>query len=100
MRIDQVEIYSDVPNAAVMRHPGRQFPGVLVQGDTLTNLAGCLSIAAREAETSGLSEDAIGAIEYAHELLSGLSAHYAAVLKQHDMEHPIPSMSTNSNTSG
>src|SRR5262245_1747536 len=38
MHVEQVEIYSDVSNAAVMRHPGRRFPGVLVQGDTLYTL--------------------------------------------------------------
>jgi hypothetical protein len=35
MRIEQVEIYSDETNTSVMRHPGRHFPGVLIQGDTL-----------------------------------------------------------------
>ena len=35
MQIKDVEIYSDQTNAAVMRHPGRRFPGVLVQGDSL-----------------------------------------------------------------
>ena len=33
MRVEPVEIYSDASNNAVMRHPGRRFPGVLVQGD-------------------------------------------------------------------
>lgn len=35
MRVDSVEIFSDLTNAAVMRHPNRHFPGVLVQGDSL-----------------------------------------------------------------
>jgi hypothetical protein len=35
MHVESVEIYSDATNAAIMRHPGRHFPGVLVQGDTL-----------------------------------------------------------------
>ena len=38
MRIEQVEIYSDVSNFAVMRHPGRNFPGSLIQGDSLSLL--------------------------------------------------------------
>src|SRR5215467_14557846 len=38
MRVDQVEIFSDATNAAVMRHPDRRFPGLLVQGDTLSTL--------------------------------------------------------------
>ncbi|KRD74512.1 hypothetical protein [Lysobacter sp. Root983] len=35
MRTDTVEIYSDQSNAAVLRHPQRKFPGVLIQGDSL-----------------------------------------------------------------
>src|SRR6185312_10005712 len=30
MRVEQVEILSDAPNRAVLRHPGRHFPGLLV----------------------------------------------------------------------
>jgi hypothetical protein len=41
MHTEPVEIYSDATNAAVMRHPGRKFPGVLIQGDTLHTL--CVS---------------------------------------------------------
>ena len=32
MHTELVEIYSDESNMAVMRHPGRRFPGVLIQG--------------------------------------------------------------------
>jgi hypothetical protein len=35
MRTELIEIYSDASNAAIMRHPGRRFPGVLIQGDSL-----------------------------------------------------------------
>jgi len=38
LRIEQVEIYSDASNMAIMRHPGRRFPGMLIQGDSLHNL--------------------------------------------------------------
>jgi hypothetical protein len=38
MRVSEVEILSDETNAAIMRHPGRAYPGVLVQGDSLHNL--------------------------------------------------------------
>lgn len=35
MHTETVEIYSDKTNAVVLRHSGRKFPGVLVQGDSL-----------------------------------------------------------------
>jgi uncharacterized protein DUF6959 len=38
MRVEPVEIYSDKTNGAVMRHPGRTFPGILIQGDNLHDM--------------------------------------------------------------
>jgi hypothetical protein len=35
MKTELVEIYSDASNLAVIRHPNRRFPGVLIQGDSL-----------------------------------------------------------------
>jgi hypothetical protein len=49
MRVEPVEILSDRTNAAVMRHPGRRFPDVLVQGDTLYTLCQAADAACREA---------------------------------------------------
>jgi hypothetical protein len=51
MHIEPVEIYSDASNAAVMRHPGRRFPGVLLQGDTLSILVRQAASVAEQAET-------------------------------------------------
>jgi hypothetical protein len=38
MRVESVEIYSDENNTVIMRHPGRRFPGLLIQGDALYSL--------------------------------------------------------------
>jgi hypothetical protein len=48
MRRENVEILSDQTNAAVMRHPGRAFPGVLVQGDSLHVLCQRADLACKE----------------------------------------------------
>jgi hypothetical protein len=40
MRTESVDILSDKTNAVIMRHPGRAFPGVLIQGDSLSVLCG------------------------------------------------------------
>jgi hypothetical protein len=42
MRVETVEIYSDATNAAILRHPDRRFPGLLIQGDTLHTI--CVAI--------------------------------------------------------
>jgi hypothetical protein len=88
MRLEQVEIYSDASNAAVMRHPGRRFPGVLVQGDTISNLASWLSRAVAEIETSNLSDEAQEGLLYVHEALSGLAEHYSTVISHHGIRPP------------
>jgi len=38
MRKVELEVFSDTVNGAVIRHPMRRFPGVLIQGDTLMTM--------------------------------------------------------------
>lgn len=86
MRIEQVEIYSDASNMAVMRHPGRRFPGMLIQGDTLHNL--CQTV---ERLCSGLGNNAEArelALELQEELQDRLD-HYKTVLIQHGIPMPF-----------
>jgi hypothetical protein len=86
MRIDQVEIYSDQTNAAVMRHPGRRFPGLLVQGDTLHSLFRRADLVCKEIEQDS------PAFEEANDLRNTLQeylSHYKAVLARHEIEPPF-----------
>ncbi|WP_115541227.1 DUF6959 family protein [Xanthomonas campestris] len=86
MRIENVEIYSEQSNAAVLRHPGRKYPGVLIQGDTLHNLCALARIACTESEGKGLgAQDAIVELR---DTLSSLLEHYKAVLDEH--QTPLP----------
>ncbi len=45
---EKLEIFSDQTNAAIMRYPGRAFPGVLVQGDSLYMLCQRADLACKE----------------------------------------------------
>jgi len=38
MRVEKVEVYSHATNSAIIRMPERKFPGVLIQGDSLSIL--------------------------------------------------------------
>jgi hypothetical protein len=81
MRTESIEIYSDQTNAAVMKHPGRTFPGVLVQGDNLYDLCWRAEMACK-----GIGRGAPG-FEEANELRNILWAylsHYKTTLT--DME--------------
>jgi hypothetical protein len=88
MRDVVVEIYSDQTNAAVLRHPNRKFPGVLLQGDTLYAI--CQSVdevcnRARDAMPAGAYEELN---DLRHQLWSMLN-HYKAVLGEHRISLPF-----------
>jgi len=87
MRAELIEIYSDATNAVVIRHPGRRFPGVLVQGDTLHSLVRSLEQARRETEST--DSDSRDALDEVIEQLQQLLGHYKAVLAEHDIELPF-----------
>lgn len=87
MRTDKVEIYSDATNAAVMKHPGRRFPGVLVQGDSLHTL--CVAAdAACKASRGKITEDEYAELNGLRNHLQELLIHYKNVLSEHQI--PLP----------
>jgi len=38
MSSDKPELLSHIPNSGIVQMPGRKFPGIVMQGDTLSNL--------------------------------------------------------------
>jgi hypothetical protein len=88
MRTEIVEIYSDQTNAAVLRHPGRKFPGVLVQGDTLHSL--CRRADDACAGARGLVQsDAYDELNDLRNHLWSLLNHYKVVLGEHQIQLPF-----------
>ena len=86
MHIEEVEIYSDESNATIMRHPGRHFPGILVQGDTL------YTFCVRADETCKLIGRGSAAYDEANDLrnrLWQLLNHYKGVLDAHGIALPF-----------
>ena len=81
MRSEAVEIYSDATNAAVMRHPERRFPGILIQGDTLYTMLCRVD----EALNTGDRDE----LEDLRDHLRGLVEHYKSVLLKHGLELPF-----------
>jgi hypothetical protein len=85
MHVEPVEIYSDATNAAIVRHPGRRFPGVLIQGDTLYSLCDRID------EVCSLIRTGRPGFEEANDLRNELWAflnHYKATLIEHKL--PLP----------
>lgn len=84
MRTENVEIYTDQSNAVVLRHPGRKFPGVLVQGDTLYALWQQADEACAEVGGEQLPEG----LDELRSKLRALVDHYKVVLGAHGV--PLP----------
>ena len=87
MRVEPVEIYSDTSNLAVMRHPGRRFPGSLVQGDSLHILCSNAERAC-DAMRAGDRDGALDEISALRDSLRDRLNHYKRVLAEHDI--PLP----------
>lgn len=85
-----LEVFSAEPNKAVIKAPGRRFPGVLVQGDTLSGLVGqarnVLALA-RRSENAGLVDVA----QALAQSLGDLIRHYEQVLAEHNIPLPYSS---------
>jgi hypothetical protein len=93
MHVAQVEIYSDATNQAVLRHPGRRFPGVLIQGDTLSSLcykADALCASCR----SQLDPEMYGELNQLRNALWGFLTHYKFVLGEHSIPLPFSDPAT------
>ena len=87
MHVESVEIYSDETNAAVLRHPGRRFPGVLVQGDTLYSLSSALEEICLKVR-SQVDPEIYQELDDLRELMRAYLVHYKAVLHKHGL--PLP----------
>lgn len=86
METMEVEVYSQATNAAIVRMPGRQFPGLVLQGDTLNILRAHAEHVVESLRGSGEATDAA---EYLATHLSELLTHYSRVLKAHSMRLPF-----------
>ncbi|WP_042396799.1 DUF6959 family protein [Streptacidiphilus carbonis] len=81
------ELFTDAGNGAVVRLPPRKFPGVLIQGDSLSIIRADVAEIMRACDQGDIDE----AREAAAILLVGLDgllARYTAALKDHGITRP------------
>jgi len=86
MRTEPIEIYSDATNAAIMRHPRRKFPGMLIQGDSLFALSQMAATALAGAEPD--SDHWHDLKELADDLQSRVDF-YSQVMREHGLKLPF-----------
>ncbi|RPF24777.1 DUF6959 family protein [Streptomyces sp. TLI_185] len=83
----EAELFTDGGNDAVVRLPGRRFPGVLIQGDSLHILRSDMDEVVQACERGDLAE----AGESAGLLLASLDAllmRYSTALEGHEIQRP------------
>ncbi|MEU3301143.1 hypothetical protein ABZ729_15140 [Streptomyces sp. NPDC006678] len=83
----EAELFTDGGNDAVVRLPGRRFPGVLIQGDSLAILRSEVAEVVEAFDQGDVEE----AREVASLLLAGLDAllmRYSAALEAHKIPRP------------
>lgn len=84
----EAELFTDGGNNAVVRLPGRRFPGVVVQGDSLS----ILRQAVAEVRDACARGDAAEALENADFLLTDLDSileRYTDALNLHGIKRPF-----------
>lgn len=87
MEKHELEVYSTASNAVVVRAPGRRFPGVIVQGDTL-HAFHLMAASVAEQVAGDPNEELSGEAAALRDGLAGLLTHYEAVLGAHGLELP------------
>jgi hypothetical protein len=84
------EVLSSATNAIVARHPGRNYPGILLQGDTVRTLLDEVDELVKEAGAGDL-EAVTGIAAFLHERLVELLTHYEDALTREGIEIPYAS---------
>jgi hypothetical protein len=84
----ELDVFSEASNQAIVRMPGRRFPGVVIQGDTLSGLVLDAKNILRELRAGN---EPIQDARYLVERLTEYLDHYERTLAAHDIPLPYPS---------
>jgi hypothetical protein len=86
---NSVELLSDATNYAIVQLPGRKFPGVVVQGDSLHSMVTRLIRLRALSETDGNDELSAG-LEELLEVLSGALRRFETTCTARGLNLPYP----------
>jgi hypothetical protein len=89
MKKVEIELYSEATGSEIVRIPERRFPGVVVQGDSLSILhANAKDLSIRLKDLGVQDEELLHAAQEVQEQLLGRMLHYQQVLAAHGIELP------------
>ena len=90
----ELEVYSQSINRGVVKMPSQNFPGLLLQGETLSTLLGL----AKSAHEKSQKTSDVELIDTSRELLDSLQKlllHYESTLGKHNIPLPYSTVRTN-----
>ncbi|WNG45404.1 hypothetical protein F0U60_15810 [Archangium minus] len=88
MQKKELEVFSEASNVAIVRMPGRRFPGSVIQGDSLSILRG-LANDLRNRLREHPDEDLRDTAQELFDLLDGRLRHYVNVLDAEGISLPF-----------
>src|SRR6188472_627989 len=89
MEVQSLEVYASDSNYAVVKPPGRQYPGSVIQGDSLFILCRlAVSMSRRVRDDESQDDKFLGDLQELTHSLVGRLLHYQSVLKEHGIELP------------
>ena len=89
MKIKELEVYSHESNSCIVRMPERNFPGVVIQGDSLSILFDNALNLVKQLEGKENEEAFLSALELAESLEAHLD-NYIDILGQNNIQLPFP----------
>lgn len=85
--VETASLLTPAVNYAVVQLPGRRFPGVVVQGDSLHSIVSMLRNIKSDLSNNDLDEANAG-VEVISEILSSALKHYESVCDEQGIELP------------
>jgi len=85
----EVTVLSNTVNSPVIQFPGRRFPGVLIQGDSLRSMTNLVNVIGECLRIGDIEEARSVAVEL-DDVLGSHIKHYEAVLDAHGLTLPYP----------
>jgi hypothetical protein len=89
MKRIEVEMLSEESNCPVVKAPGRKFPGIILQGDSLKQLYDS-AIEISELSKDGNHDDLLAALDNLKERLKGFLAAYERAMSTNGLQLPYP----------
>ena len=87
MERKEIEVFTELSNFAIVRMPGRSYPGCVIQGDSLSILLHAAERAFELASTTG-NQEFIDEIESLKDSLAARLDHYGQVIQAHGFDLP------------